>query len=1053
MAKPPINLSPRPSGGVRRHCRGRRAGRHVQERRKRAIEHERRLDRSRVLIPLTGSVGPAHAGRDPTAEPRVGPGLPADSSRQEGVGASEPHRVGRHPAPEVKVRSKLVLELLNIQSLLPKLPDIRTELLHRHPDMLCYTETNLKNRTPDRLINLPGYLILREDRIIGRKKSGGGVAIFVRENYHADKLIINRRPSTSSNVEILWAKVKLDNRRAIIVGCIYRPPTTSTSQVNNDFDDIEEQLQTVISAHSSLRIILAGDLNADAHTNPTAHQRLVQLQKYGLNNLVNEPTFYRGSTVSVLDVVLVSDQLCEGPNPPECSVDICDFTAHHRRVTITTVVPRVKAQPTYRTGRAWRSMDREEFLTDVGAVEWRIIVKRDDSCEQQWNSFISEMNRIIDRHAPTRRYRVHNPSPPVISADTQNLIRQRREARKNKDETYRRLNAQVKRAIRKDMRESIAERVASAPASTLYRQLQPVIAPKRGPPPRPEGLTPDQLNSYFASVGIETRDEVIDQFKVSNREQLGVRLTRVHTGNMNIVPISLDQLKRTLFSMQNKDSKVEDDIPVHIFKLCFEIIGKTLLQIVNTSLVTETVPSSWKRAIVIPIYKKGDPSKASNFRPVTTVPTICKLVERLVHDQLISYLRHYHLFSTDQHGFIENHSTCTALISITDEILRGMDRSEITFLTLIDLSRCFDVIDHGMLLKKLQQLHISTGWIQSYLEGHTQRVKIDQMLSMSQNISIGTFQGSCLGPLLFNIFTNDFSCFIPTHMNGFRVTLVRYADDAQIAITGPRSRLSDMQLSLESVLDIACTWFMQHGMKVNADKTEMLLCGDTRQLLHVDPPTIAFMGETLRCSETVRNLGVVMDPPLSYKCHIDRLVNKCIGILIGILNVKHALPRPLLPRIIDALVFSHVRYCVQVYGSTSQINISKLQKIFNFAARVISGRRKYDHISSVLNELGWLSAKQFVTYFDICLLHDIMITGRPYELNSLLVYNRERATRATRQSDQLSLPRAKTNHGKRLYMYRAVQKYNQQVISKGLSRVSRQTMRKKVRDSIKKTER
>ena len=410
-------------------------------------------------------------------------------------------------------------------------------------------------------------------------------------------------------------------------------------------------------------------------------------------------------------------------------------------------------------------------------------------------------------------------------------------------------------------------------------------------------------------------------FERSNRDKLEVRLPRVNTGKLNIIPVTLDQLKRTLFSMPSKDSGIDGDIPINILKLCFQNIGNVLLQIINTSFVTESVPSSWKCATVIPIYKKNDPSKASNFRPVTIVPSICKIVEKLVHGQLTSYLTNHHLFSTDQHGFMESHSTSTALLSITDEILRGMDRSEMTLLTLIDLSRCFDVVDHKMLITKLQQLQISTGWIQSYLEGHTQRVRVEKTLSEPQNITIGTFQGSCLGPLLYNIFSNDLSCFIPSHMNGFRVTLVRYADDAQVAITGPRDKLVEMQQSLEAVLDVASTWFLQHGMMVNAGKTEMLLCGDSRQLSRVESPSIMFMNQVLQCSQTVRNLGVVMDPSLSYGYHIEQIIQKCIGILIGILNAKHAIPPAVLPKVIDALVFSHVRYCVQVYGSANRTNI------------------------------------------------------------------------------------------------------------------------------------
>ena len=138
-----------------------------------------------------------------------------------------------------------------------------------------------------------------------------------------------------------------------------------------------------------------------------------------------------------------------------------------------------------------------------------------------------------------------------------------------------------------------------------------------------------------------------------------------------------------------------------------------------------------------------------------------------MHDQLTVYLRDNHIFSEDQHGFMKQHSTCTALLTVSEEILKGMDRSEISLLTLIDLSRCFDVIDHETLISKLELLRISTGWFRSYLSEHEQRVRIGEKSSESLPIKIGCFQGTCLGPLLYNIASNELSCYIPNEINGF----------------------------------------------------------------------------------------------------------------------------------------------------------------------------------------------------------------------------------------------------------------------------------------------
>ena len=627
---------------------------------------------------------------------------------------------------------------------------------------------------------------------------------------------------------------------------------------------------------------------------------------------------------------------------------------------------------------------------------------------------------------------------------------QRREALRSGDtDTYKRLNAVVKRAIRRDRRDDITERVRTTPASGLFRQLQSVIAPKRGPTVSPVNLTATDLNEYFCSIGRTTRDAVTSDFERSGRVPLNIRLPRVHTGALNIIPVTLQQLYSVVANLPNRDSCVPADVPVKILKLSFHYIGPLLLRIINTSIVTESVPSSWKCAVVIPLHKKGDPSQASNFRPITNVPAICKIIEKLVHQQITAYLDHYCLFSEDQHGFLARHSTTTALLTMTDQILAGMDRSEVTLLALIDLSRCFDVVDHAALLTSLQQLQISTGWIESYLAGHTQRVRVGDTLSSPHAIDIGTFQGSCLGPLLYNIVSNNISCYITSVTHGFRTFSVRYADDTQVAVTGPRSSLPELQLALETVLDTLGVWFSQHGMKVNAKKTEFLLCGDRRQLVHItNPPMIQFLGQTLPLSASVTNLGVVMDPELSWQSHISALTKRCFGILIGLMHIRHMVPPQILPTLVDALVISHVRYCMPVYGSVNRTGVARIQKILNFAARVVSGRRRYDHVSDVVSELGWLRACDMVSYFDLCLLHSILLDGKPDVLRSWLMYNHEHVRRSTRQSHQLTLPQARNNHGKRRFIYRAAALYNRVVIDSGNTDMSKRCLKANIRERL-----
>ena len=169
-------------------------------------------------------------------------------------------------------------------------------------------------------------------------------------------------------------------------------------------------------------------------------------------------------------------------------------------------------------------------------------------------------------------------------------------------------------------------------------------------------------------------------------------------------PISLQSLHKIIFSMRNSSARGDDGLCIRILKLSFSAIGHVLLYIINLCITTNDIPDLWKHAQVYPIHKSGDPSDPSNFRPISVLPVISKIVERVVQRQLYYYLSANHLLSSTQHGFRPRHSTETALTYISDEILAAFDSGKISLPCLIDLSKCFDVISHGKLLDKLQTL-------------------------------------------------------------------------------------------------------------------------------------------------------------------------------------------------------------------------------------------------------------------------------------------------------------------------------------------------------------
>ena len=206
---------------------------------------------------------------------------------------------------------------------------------------------------------------------------------------------------------------------------------------------------------------------------------------------------------------------------------------------------------------------------------------------------------------------------------------------------------------------------------------------------------------------------------------MSARLPRVHTGKFDVNTIDIDTLMTVVYSMKPSTALGAQGISVQMLQTFFYGIGPVLLNIVNSSLSHGEVPESWKHAIITPLPKTANPSEPSHYRPVSILPAIMKIIERVVQRQLVQYFTDNCLFTSNQHGYRASHSTETALAVVTERIYRGMDEGCISILVMLDLSKCFDTVDHQRLLTKLTLYGINVKWFSSYLSGHSQQVKVN----------------------------------------------------------------------------------------------------------------------------------------------------------------------------------------------------------------------------------------------------------------------------------------------------------------------------------------
>ena len=902
------------------------------------------------------------------------------------------------------------ISALNIQSLKPKISELSQELNRFDYDFAILSETWLKPSIPNRLLVFPGYTLKRADR--STKPLGhGGVATLFRDSYVCKTIRVTSSDDPVCKLESLWSLFTWSTNRRLIIAALYRPPRRTISALDADFTLLEQQYQDVLVSYPDCHVLLAGDLNCDWLAEGPSKRFLVDfVTKYSLFHHISEPTFSSGSAIDVI--------ITNRDTVTRKGTRFCHFSPHlFTRVMID--VPRFRHKPRVVDCRSFKRFSLHDFETDLLATDWSCVFAAEDT-SAAWSDFIHLFNPIVNRHAPVRTVKLHNPTAPPVSDATHQLMADRARALRmwgHGTDVYRDANRLARAAFRADKRRHIGHRLSEQGRTSVWRCVGEVVGSKKGAAVVPPSVSAEAMNDFFVHVGPRVAAELAAQ---GTPPALPPRLPRVGACAFRLNPITITTLHNIISTMKNSPSRGSDGLCIRVIKLSFNSISHVLLHLVNSCLISNVIPEAWKHSLVHPIPKSGDPADPSNYRPISIIPVISKIVERAVQRQLYYYLSSNHLLSPSQHGFRPRHSTETALTCVTDSILSATDSGHISILCLIDLSKCFDVISHSKLLEKLQLLGVDVSWFQNYLFGHTQSVSLTSSDGRTKTstplpINQGVFQGSSLGPVLFCAFANDLSLYVSDAL------IVQYADDTQVLVSGPKSDVPALVSRMERALSSLGDYFHSNGLKVNVSKFELITFGSRQNLRNISPINVMYKNTRLTPSTEVKNLGVIFDQHLSWDAHVRTVSRRCCGILAALSHLRHFLPPDTLPEIVTALAVSHIRYCLTVYGSGSAGNLSAIQKILNFAARVVAGRRKFDRVRDVRVRLGWLDSPQLFQYQSLCLLDKIISSGQPESIAHQICSNRTHRdhARSTRQDSLLHLPPIRTEAGRRRFVYRS----------------------------------
>jgi hypothetical protein len=593
---------------------------------------------------------------------------------------------------------------------------------------------------------------------------------------------------------------------------------------------------------------------------------------------------------------------------------------------------------------------------------------------------------LLDTFAPEKLIRVSKSNAPWLNNEIKQSMADRdsvfRLFKRCRDATvfqrYKYLRNKTKQLIRnakvKFFNSAATSKISS---SALWNKLHSIGIGSNKDSALPPNLSLDNLNNKFAEPPNHITKDIKEQ-TLQTYKSIAGRIKN-HDKQFKFSPISQLQVY-TSFKRVKSKAQGSDGIPLDFIKKLLPFILPFITNIFNSSLQQEHFPSQWKSSLIKPIPKKNDTSEAQDFRPISFLPILSKAFEKLIYDQVSNFLKHHNILDNFQSGFRHRHSTTTALVKITDDIRKSMDKKELTVLVLLDFSKAFDSIDKDILAAKLQGMGFSsstTNWITSYLSDRKQKVVDNDLCSQWAEVSRGVPQGSILGPLLFSLYIND----CPSVIKSCKYHL--YADDLQIYLHSTVDSLLDKIKLINIDLAKLNIWSNANFLNINPSKSQAIVIGYPRILALIrknELPPLSINGNQIPFCETVKNLGILIDENLSWSSQVNKICKSVRKSLFPLLKLKYVIPASLKKQLISTLIIPLIDYADVVYQDLSEELSLKLQRLFNACIRFIFNLQISDRITKYIDKLSWLKLSYRRQLHTLSLLHQILNTNTPHYL-------------------------------------------------------------------------
>lgn len=872
--------------------------------------------------------------------------------------------------------------------------------------LIVLTESWIK-KSELNLFCLEGYSSFHQERSKGRS---GGVTVYIRKDVPYEITLLSNAAHESILVKIMYQKMPFS------ILCSYRNVKSKLLNFLNDLDKYQNNEETRFN-------ILLGDINQDIfHENNLTSCSIDYLNfmsSHGFETCILGPTRTTASTQTTIDHLFAKTSLSKFITAQCIETGISD---HHSIIfNVNNVVEKntnckmytfrdIRLIKSYLDTVNWRekglydendvntaySIVKEEIVNAIQVATITVPITNKNTKKKDWIS--QELINLC--HKKNRMYRqlkLHpfNDSLRKELKELQNVIKS--SIRKAKETFYTNKFKEAKdtkqfwkitNAILKGNKKQPIQAINVGGIKTAVEKNEKTVA--------------EEFNKYFATVA----DNLLKQQSVSGPP---VKIKHEQT-SMFSPQLTIAEIDKAFKKLKNKKSSGIDGISCEVIKICREALICPLYHVFKLSLSHGIYPTELKTSKIVPVYKEGDKSETSQYRPIHVQPAVGKLLEFIVQDRLLRYLEKIKFLSENQFGFRPGSSTELAVAEYTSAIITAIEEGKKVSVGQADLSKCFDIVNHTLMLLKIKGIGVQNelySWFESYFADRFQVVELRTnecvAYSTPQPIKHGIFQGSGLGPLLFLIYINELAE-MELHSK-----ILCYADDIAFITSAPTAELLESHLQDDTAAILQ--WIEQHKLVPNIKKTKVMHIHYNNNEGKLG---VKYKNFTIEPVTEMMYLGVTIDCKMNWGSHTSKLHQSLRKLNLIFYNIRKFLSKQVLMPIYNAHYLQKLSYCIIIWGGAAQKYIRPLETMQNFTLKLITRTPRLSHSDTVYFENN---TPQMKTIYN----RQLKIFAQKHIVQTL---NPEQKTYNTRSVPTLPLPPWLRTLSRNSTMYKAIEQYN-----------------------------